>query len=217
MTTPIWALLLIALAPAAIAIRGTLSRRAFFACCAVVILATTCAGKHPEDPCFVTPPLETPSRFLEVSGRIDPWLEVELLVEYHSSEEACSVTFDRFAGAGCDLMYRSSVPLRRSGEEFVAAVPLDLVASGECGWRVWAIDYVVTKDSQPHVAPIPPTPLIWFRPDGSEAPEPVRVECGPEGHLPRLAKGIQCRSTEGGQGFLAPAATALRVSFVAGR
>jgi hypothetical protein len=173
-----------------------------------------CGGQR-ADPRFVTPPVETPSRFLRVSGRIDPRLGVELLDEFQSSEESCRVTIDGFAGAYADQIYRSSVALRRSGEGFEADVPLDLVAPGECRWRVWGVSYVVTKDGRVHDVPIPPTPLVWFQADGSDALEPIRVECGRGERFLAGVQGTQCWATGGGRHFLTPEATALHVDFVA--
>lgn len=191
----------------------TPKRRALLGCCAAAMLATMCGGKRP-DPSFVTPPLETPSRFLKVSGRIDPQLDVELLVEYQSSEESCRVTIDRFAGAYADRIYRPSVPLRRSREGFEADVPLDLVAPGACGWRVWGLNYVVSKDGRAHDVPIPPSPLVWFQADGSEALGPIRVECGRGERFIVGVRGTQCWPIGAGAGFLTPEATALHVDFV---
>jgi hypothetical protein len=107
------------------------------------------------------------------------------------------------------------VAIRRSGTKFEADVPLDLVAPGDCDWRVWGVDYTVLKDGKPHAAPIPPTPLVWFRAGAPDALGAIRVECGRGEPFLTRSRGLQCDDTGAGEGFLSPGASELEVRFAA--
>jgi hypothetical protein len=163
----------------------------------------------------VTPPLATPTRFLEIAGRIAPGTRLDLFVNFQTTAKSCRVVIDRFAGVDSDRIYRHSVAAEPTPDGFRAAVPLDLVAAGECGWRPWGIEYVASLDGRSHSIPVPPSPLVWFREGAAESLSPIRIDCGPQ-RGPRLpfstaGDGPECDSSGGGDRFLSPAASGLAV------
>lgn len=185
---------------------------------AAVAAAISLGSGRRDDPRFVTPPLATPTRFLEVRGTSAPGTKLDLFVNYQTTSKSCRVVIDRLAGVDSDRIYRHAVAVERTPEGFRAAVPLDLVAPGECGWRAWGIEYTAFVNGKVHAIPIAPTPLVWFREGAAASLSPIRIECGPQ-RGPRLpfstaGDGPECDESGGGDRFVSPAASGLVVDLV---
>lgn len=163
---------------------------------------------------FFKPALRTPSRFVVVSGELDPAFELKLNVEYQTTDKACRVTVDRFAGVSSPRIYQHEVRVERTGRRFSAGIPVDVVGEKTCDWRPWGVNYTVVIDGKPHKQPIAPTPLVWFREDARTEMAPFAVTC--EKFRDLFASGWRC-SQPGGDYFVSPGLKSLAVDFRAAR
>lgn len=181
---------------------------------ALLFLFGVASAASAADRRFFTPALRTPSRFLVVSGELDPSFSLKLNVEYQTNDTACRVTVDRFAGVYSPRIYQHDVKVVRSGRHFTASLPLDVVGEKMCAWRPWGVNYTVLIDGKPHKEPIAPTPLLWFR-EGARTELPrFAVTC--EKFRDLFASGWRC-SQPGGDYFVSPEMRALAVDFMTRR
>jgi hypothetical protein len=119
----------------------------------------------------------TPTRFLQIGGKLDPGVELELHVDYATTVEKCRRTVNKLAGAYSPRHHRVPAQLRIDGGRYSATLPLDAVVPGDCGWQPWAIDYDVKVNGNSMTVPVAPTPLVWFRGGGTNPFPPFTVTC----------------------------------------
>ena len=171
------------------------------------------------DPRSEAPPIVEPTRFLEVSGALAAETEIRLFVEYQSTAASCRIEINRFEGVASDRIYREAVTVEKKPRGFRAAIPLDRVPPGECGWRAWGVEYVAVVHGREHTIPVPPTPLVWFRDGATSAPPPIRIECGPQrGPRPPFSTagdGPECEESGGGDRFVSPETASIEVEVAA--
>jgi hypothetical protein len=158
-------------------------------------------GSAPKDKAAVQPVLREATKFLEVRGTLRG-LDVQLEIEYQTTDRDCRVVIDRFAGAYSPRTYHHAVTLKRDGDRYTAKVPLDIVGETTCGWAPFAVNYVATIGGKPMRQPVPPSPLVWFREGAPETLPVIHTEC----------RGRICE-TEPGEHWLAPDAKSAAFDF----
>lgn len=154
---------------------------------------------------------ETSAHVLQLSGRKDPALSVEVNIEFQTTKRSCRRTVNWLEGAEANRRYTYNVPVQQTASEYEAKVPVDKLEPGHCEWFPFSINYTLRdKSGLPHRSPIPPTPLVWFSRDGADSLPPFEVECEKRPEL--RESGLSCRQPLG-KYFLNTNTSSLSVNF----
>jgi len=118
-----------------------------------------------------------PTKFLEVTGEVDPTLKIEINVQYITTNDSCEKTLSWLEGAYGARYRWLNIPIKLSGTRYHAIVPLDKFEPGFCEWAPHMVAFNMSKGKIPLVDPKPPVPLFWITRDGSSRLPNFEEEC----------------------------------------
>lgn len=117
-----------------------------------------------------------PQHVLRLYGEISPLLNLTITSRYITNNKKCKKTTNWLEGVKSNRFYNFNHPVTINNGQFEAFVDFNKLTSGFCQWKLFSIDYTITKNNKSREDHMFPTRLIRFSDDATEN-HGMQIEC----------------------------------------
>jgi hypothetical protein len=166
-----------------------------------------------------------PTKFLFLHGTIDPSLDLNFQVAWHSDLSKCHYATSIIEGAYAWYSASTLLEIKKDGTNFSARIPIDGVLPGRCQWSFGGVDFGANTGYRTGLVATNSYPLKPGQsPNGIAELHCKLVSINRAGWPPGINPNMECRwpasedvkaSVLGGQLWWHPEATDFEVHFIA--
>ena len=118
----------------------------------------------------------SPQHLLKIHGKIDPSINLVITTKYLTTNKKCSKTVNWLEGVKSKGTHRIDHPVNSKEGLYEVLVEYETLLPGDCQWKIFSIEYSLSKNNIERKDHLFPTTLIRFTAEPSHIPD-FSIEC----------------------------------------